>query len=120
MNQNQIIIQQAIKACIDKNAVTFASLFAENGEIILNNNRKILKPEIAKVTADYFANLAYINIEIKNISVAENKALIDWTWQDYNTLTGKQNCQDNVISIHFTSGLISSWQENKVLSQLLC
>jgi uncharacterized protein (TIGR02246 family) len=112
MNQNQIIIQEAIKACIDKNAVNFASLFAEDGEIILSNSKIILKSEIEQITANYFSTLAYVTINVTDICIEGDKALVKWTWQDFNTLTGKENCHDNIISINFVSGLISRWQES--------
>lgn len=114
MNRNnhfKIIVSKAINACINKNASDFASLFTEDGKIILKKDYEILKPNIEKTTSDYFETLEYINISVNSISIENNKALIKWLWKDFNLLTKEKNQHDNIISITFKSDLIYIWQE---------
>lgn len=115
MSRDEIltIVEKAVNACISKNAIAFASLFAQDGEIIMNKNYKIVKADIEKVTADYFSNLEYVKINVHNILIEDNKAFVEWSWEDYNLLSKQKNCHDNVLSIHFQDGLIKSWREYK-------
>ncbi len=105
------VINQAVSACLNKNAADFAALFTNNGAIILEKNKRILKPQIEQVTNDYFAKLEYIKIEINDILIDKNKALIEWNWEDLNSETKQKNCHKNVIYLKFDDGLIISWRE---------
>lgn len=40
---------------LQQKAADFAALFANNGEIILEKDHRILQPQIEQVTGDYFA-----------------------------------------------------------------
>ena len=113
MNSSYIyqIIQQAVKACVELDAVTFASLFAEDGEIILQKDQRIPKAEIERVTEDYFANLAYINIVISNIKIEDNCACVEWIWEDCHRVTQKKNYHQNLIMITLDGYLIQTWRE---------
>ena len=106
-------IQKAINSCIHKSAQDFTSLFTDDAQIILKKDSPINKFQLEKITADYFANLEYKKIHIHAILIEENKAFVEWTWQDYNMLTKQKNCHDNVISMNFKDNLISLWREYK-------
>jgi len=105
------IIEKAIQACIDRDASLFASFFADGGEIVLKKDYRISQPEIAQISQNYFANLAYIQIDIKNIISEGNHLCVEWSWEDFNPLTGQKNCHDNVILVTFQGDLIKSWRE---------
>lgn len=107
------VIDQAVKACMEKNACKFAALFSERGEIILNKNYHIAKADIETVTQNYFASLEYIKILVTGMIIEDNRACLEWTWEDYNRQTNQNKCQDNAIVIKFESDLIVSWREYK-------
>ncbi|ELR97415.1 hypothetical protein [Gloeocapsa sp. PCC 73106] len=107
----QIVINQAIKACVEKNARNFAALFAPKGEIILKKDYTIPRAEIETVTQTYFSTLEYIKIKIASLMIQGDRACLEWSWEDYNHETKRQNCHDNVILINFESELIRRWRE---------
>ncbi|WP_071517663.1 nuclear transport factor 2 family protein [Geitlerinema sp. PCC 9228] len=104
-------IQQAAQACQQKDATTFASLFASNAELIISNQRIVGKEQIAAITANYLANCENIQIDIKNIIVEENRAVVEWIWRDRKGDSGKENCAANAISLTFVDGKIARWRE---------
>lgn len=108
------IIDQAIAACSNKKAADFAALFADNGEIILEKNHRILRPQIEQVTGNYFADLEYINIKINDIFIDKNKALIEWLWEDLNSQTKQKKCHENLIYLKFDNNRIIRWREYPV------
>ena len=116
MNSSYIyqIIEQAVKACVELDAVTFASLFAEDGEIILQKGQRIPKVEIERVTGDYFANLEYVKIIMSNIEVEDNCACVEWIWEDCHRVTQKKNYHQNLIMITFDGCLMQTWREELI------
>ncbi len=115
MNREDIIriITKAVDACIRKDAVDFAILFADDGKIILNKDKQIIKNQIEKITADYFSNLASIKIDIHSTMIEGDRAFVEWSWEDFNILKQQKNCHDNVIALKFVDNLIFSWREYK-------
>jgi uncharacterized protein (TIGR02246 family) len=108
------IINQIVAACSNKKAADFAALFANNGEIILEKDHRISQPQIEQVTGDYFANLEYIKIKINDILIGENKALIEWVWEDLNSQTKQKKYHENLIYLKFEQNLIIYWREYPV------
>ncbi|MGI0480985.1 nuclear transport factor 2 family protein [Geminocystis sp. CENA526] len=107
----QLLVNDVIKACENKDAFLFSSLFSNDGVIILNNNSTIYKEDIETVTKTYFDNLKYIKIHVKSLIIQENKAFIEWSWLDYNLITNKENNRDNLIILDFKNNSIDRWQE---------
>ncbi|WP_017294083.1 nuclear transport factor 2 family protein [Geminocystis herdmanii] len=113
MNDYRLLVDRAIKACMEKNASRFSSLFTEDGEIILNQNLCFSKQEIEEVTHKYFVSLKYVKIETKYIIIERNKAFIQWSWSDFNLVNNQENSHDNVIVLDFKDNLIYRWREYK-------
>jgi uncharacterized protein (TIGR02246 family) len=113
MNATEIrnFIQKAARSCQQKDATTFSSLFASNAELIISNQRIVGKEQIASITADYLANCENIQIDIKNIIVEENRAVVEWVWRDRKREDGRENCAENAISLTFMDGKIARWRE---------
>lgn len=108
------IIEKAIQACRHKNAVGFASLFAEDAELILLSGHRLLgKQEIERSTADYFDPIDEIEIEIQQITIEGEQASIAWLWQDISKSTHQRHKAENSIEIDFQAGLIKCWREIK-------
>ena len=108
------IIEQAVNACVELDAITFCSLFAEDGEIILQKNQRIPKAQIERVTGNYFANLEYVKITISSMKVQDNCACVEWLWEDFNRVTQQENHHKNLIMITFDGCLMQTWQEELV------
>lgn len=105
------IITLGVKACVDRDAVKFASLFTPSGEIILKKDQKIVKPDIERVTRDYFASLEYIKINVLSVMIQGNRACLEWLWEDFNQVKQQKNSQENLILITFEEDLIQRWRE---------
>lgn len=104
-------IQKAARSCQQKDATTFASLFASDAELIISNQRIVGRDKIASITADYLANCENIQIEIQNIIVEGNCAVVEWVWRDRKREDGRENCAENAISLTFVDGKIARWRE---------
>jgi uncharacterized protein (TIGR02246 family) len=105
------IISQGVKACVDQDAAKFASLFTESAEIILTKDQRITKFDLERVTGDYFANLEYIKIDVLSVIIQDNRAYVEWVWEDFNRVKQQKNYHENLIRITFAEGLIQSWRE---------
>lgn len=115
-NYYQLLIKKIITSCEEKDALSFASLFAEDAEIQLNQTTKISQDEIEALTHDYFANLQFIKINILSLAINtdDNIAFIEWIWSDYNLKKQQKNSHQNVIALQFKSNLIYRWREYKI------
>jgi uncharacterized protein (TIGR02246 family) len=115
MNNNyyQLLIKKIITSCETKDASGFASLFAEDAEIQLNQEINISKNEIEAVTNNYFAELQFITIKLLGLAInnEENIAFVEWVWSDYNLKKQRHNSHQNVISLKFKNNLIYRWRE---------
>lgn len=105
------VIQQAADACQERDAEAFASLFAQDGELIISQQSILGKAAIAKITADYLLTCEDINIIIEKIAIEGDSAFIDWYWEDTKTAIGKRKGNHTTIKIDFQFGLISRWHE---------
>lgn len=110
------LISQIADACIKKDALKFVSLFSEDGEIQLSNSQKVTFEQIETITANYFANLKYIKIDILGMAInpQENLAFVEWIWSDYNLEKETENSHQNTIVIEFKDNLIYRWREYKL------
>ncbi|MDY7013015.1 MAG: nuclear transport factor 2 family protein [Cyanobacteriota bacterium] len=104
-------IQAAVRACTEKDARAFASLFLPEGEMVLRNDRIVGRDEIARVSAKYLATCEAIAIEVRRILVDGDCAVVEWTWQDAKRGNGQRNVADNAIVIDFKEGAIARWRE---------
>lgn len=104
-------IRRAARACIEKDADAFASLFLAEGEIVLSRDRLVGQTAIAQATAAYFTTCEAIAIDIRRILVDGSSAVVEWSWQDCNA--GKEECNstDNAIVIDFQDDAIARWRE---------
>ena len=103
--------QQASEAWIKEDARAFATLFLPDGEFIVPNNRWVGQTAIEQVAADFFAPYEVIKIEIRQLIVEDNRAVVEWYWEDREKATGKCNRADDAIVINFKAGKISRWRE---------
>ncbi len=105
------IIQQASEAWITGNAEAFAALFLPDGEFIVPNNHWVGQRLIRQVLADFTAQYEVTRIEIRQLIVEDDRAVVEWYWEDREKATGKCNQADDAIVINFKAGKISRWRE---------
>ena len=113
MKSEQIrsIIQQASEAWLTGNADAFAALFLPDGEFIVPNNRWVGQTAIRQVSAGFAAQYDVTRVEIRQLIVEDDRAVVEWYWEDREKATGKCNQADDAIVINFSSGKISRWRE---------
>ncbi|MFQ4141156.1 SgcJ/EcaC family oxidoreductase [Chlorogloeopsis sp. ULAP02] len=105
------IIQQAAQAWMTGNADAFAELFAPDGKFIVPGNSYVGRTAIQQVTAEFAATHSGVKIEIKQILIDGDRAAVEWTWEDTNNETGKQQKAEDAILVDFKEGLITRWRE---------
>ena len=113
MKSEQIrsIIQQASEAWLTGNADAFAALFLPDGEFIVPNNHWVGQTAIQQVTADFAAQYEVTRVEIRQLIVEDDRAVVEWYWEDREKATGKCNQAEDAIVINFRAGKISRWRE---------
>ena len=109
--QIRLIIQQASEAWIRGDANAFAALFLPDGEFIVPNNRWVGQELIRQVSADFASQYDVTRIEIRQLIVEDNRAVVEWYWEDREKVTGKCNQAEDAIVINFSAGKISRWRE---------
>ncbi|GFE72287.1 nuclear transport factor 2 family protein [Chroococcus sp. FPU101] len=105
------IIEQAKNCWIEGKADTLASLFTEDGELIVPGNRWVGKEAIRKAAADFASNTASVKIEIHQIIIEGNHTAVEWYWEDTAKGTGQKNPADDAIVIDFVGDKIKRWRE---------
>lgn len=107
----QDTIAKAAEACRLKDAEQFAALFSSDAELILATGEKINgRDAIARMSADYFATCEEIRIEIRDIRIDGDRAVIYWTW-DSRDRAGTCKHRENKIELNFCGQAIVRWQE---------
>ncbi len=105
------IIQQAAKAWMAGDADAFARLFVPDGVLIVPGHRWVGATAIRQVTAEFAATHSDVKIEIKQILVEGNHAVVEWSWQDMEKATGLRQKAEDAIAVDFKEGRISRWRE---------
>ncbi|MEB3180146.1 MAG: SgcJ/EcaC family oxidoreductase [Nostocaceae cyanobacterium] len=105
------IIQQAAKAWMTGDPDGFAKLFAPDGVFIVPGNRWVGETKIRQVAADFAATHTDVKIEIQQIVIDGNHAVVEWLWSDTETATGLNQKAEDAIVVDFKDGLISRWRE---------
>ncbi|MDY6782383.1 MAG: SgcJ/EcaC family oxidoreductase [Cyanobacteriota bacterium] len=109
--QPESIIEQAKQAWIEGNPGAFSSLFCTNGEFIVPGNRWVGRDDIHKAIADFSETHSGVKIEITNLVIQGDRAILEWSWEDRVIETGCRNKADDAIAVDFKNGKISRWRE---------
>jgi uncharacterized protein (TIGR02246 family) len=107
----RLVIQKAADSWATGNVEEFASLFRSNGEFITPGHRSVGFEEIQKTFKAFYETHHQVNIQIINILVENEKAAVEWIWQDVDKITGKRSQADDVIVVDFYDGKIYRWRE---------
>ncbi len=104
------LVDAAIAAWETGNADQFANLFTETGEFVVPGDRWVGRASIRQVTADFCADHA-VDITVQQVIVQDNRAAIEWRWQEINRTTGETNLADDVIVVTVANDKIQRWRE---------
>jgi uncharacterized protein (TIGR02246 family) len=107
----QSIIHSARDAWLTSNASQFANLFAENGVFIVPGKRWIGAAAICDAVSDYVAQNSVIRIDVDQILVDGDRAMVEWHWVDQNHDTGDIRHASDAIAIDFEHAKITRWRE---------
>ncbi|MFE1747377.1 nuclear transport factor 2 family protein [Coleofasciculus sp. H7-2] len=113
MNPEDIRIAIAIArdAWIARDAEALAALFAPDGEIIVPGQRWQGQERIRQEVTHFAQQYSDVRIEIPQIIVDGDRAVVEWYYEDPENATGRRNKADDVIVINFKEGRISRWRE---------
>ncbi|MEW5859097.1 MAG: nuclear transport factor 2 family protein [Cyanobacteriota bacterium] len=107
----RIAIAQAKDAWIARDAEALAALFAPDGEIIVPGQRWQGQERIRQEVTHFAQQYSDVRIEIRQIIVDSDRAVVEWYYEDTENATGRRNKADDVIVINFKEGRISRWRE---------
>lgn len=105
------IIQQAAKAWMAGDADAVARLFLPDGVLIVPGHLWVKATAIRQVAAEFAATHSDVKIEIKQILIEGNHAVVEWSWQDTEKATGLRQKAEDAIAVDFKEGRISRWRE---------
>ena len=108
-------INEVVNACSRKNALEFANLFTSSAIIILANGDSINgKENIYRVTKQYFSQLKFVSINIKDICIKGEEIIIEWQWQHTDIVKNEPKLNHNLINFKI---LYLNFKNNLELTQ---
>lgn len=110
-NSLQAVIEAARDAWMSGNASAFAELFTETGEFVIPGQVYRGTAAIQAVVAEFANTHTDVQIDIQRIIVYDDRAIVEWHWQDMEIQTGKQTVAEDAIVVDFAGTQISRWRE---------
>lgn len=107
----QALIQRARKAWLEGDAEGFAKLFSADGEFIVPSQKWQGTKAITKAFQDYAQTHTVQVIEIRNIVIEQQHALVEWYWRDLERSTGEVNEAEDAIAVDVEHDFIRRWRE---------
>jgi uncharacterized protein (TIGR02246 family) len=107
----RLVIQKAADSWVTGNVEEFANLFTPHGELITPGHLSVGPEEIQKTSKAFYDTYHQVKIKIINILIENEKAAVEWIWQDVEKLTNKSSQADDVIMVDFRDGKICRWRE---------
>lgn len=107
----RIAIAQAKDAWVARDDKALAALFAPDGEIIVPGQRWQGQERIRQEVTHFAQHYSDVRIEIRQVIVESDRAVVEWYYEDTENATGYRNKADDVIVINFKEGRISRWRE---------
>ncbi|NEP17187.1 MAG: SgcJ/EcaC family oxidoreductase [Leptolyngbya sp. SIO4C1] len=108
----QSAIHQAAQAWQQASADDFANLFAASGVLIVPGSRWIGPTAIRQAFNDFFATKTDVLIEVRQMVIQGQHAMVEWGWSDRSRETGARSHAEDAIAIDFDpAGKILRWRE---------
>ncbi|MGJ3253754.1 MAG: nuclear transport factor 2 family protein [Elainellaceae cyanobacterium] len=105
------MIRHARDAWLTGNPDRFAELFAADGEFIVPGQCWQGPADIRQAVAEFAADYSVLDIQIRQIVIDGDRAVVEWQWRDRNSETGDETIADDAIAIDFEAGQIIRWRE---------
>ena len=114
-------IREARSTWIQGDADAFALLFRDDGEFVVPGQRHVGPAAIQRVAAQFSEAFTDVQIQIQQIIVEQNRAVVEWLWEDTERATGRRSVAADAIVIEFDdTGLIYRWREYIDSHSCLC
>ncbi|PSN18201.1 DUF4440 domain-containing protein [filamentous cyanobacterium CCP5] len=104
-------IKQARQAWLNADPEGFVNLFAENGEFIVPGQKWQGREQILGAFQAFTSSYFVTTIEIRNLVVQGNRAMVEWSWVDTEIKTGQVSLADDAIALDFQGQSIQRWRE---------
>lgn len=88
----------------------FATLFTEDGILVVPGDRWIGHSVIREVFTD-FSQEHSVSVQVKKIVIQNQHAAVEWRWRETDKITGLSREADDAIFIDFVNGKIKRWRE---------
>ena len=113
MKQKDILklIDRARDAWIARDADALAQLFTPDGELIVPGRRWRGQGKIREQVSQFAREYLDVKIDIRQIIVKGDRAVIEWHYEDTEKATGLRNRADDAIVVNFKGNRISRWRE---------
>jgi uncharacterized protein (TIGR02246 family) len=104
-------IKQAQEAWLTGNGEAFADLFAATGEFVVPGQRWQGRAAILTAFQDFAATQRVTAIEVRNLVVQGDRAMLEWYWEEADRESGEVSRAEDAIAIDFQGPLIQRWRE---------
>ncbi|BAC91937.1 SgcJ/EcaC family oxidoreductase [Gloeobacter violaceus] len=105
------LVEQARQAWLAADGEAFANLFTEDGLFVVPGQRWQGREAIRKAVEQFAENYSQIQIDLQQIAVDGERAVIEWTWEDFSISTKKRTRAEDAIVVDFSNGAIRRWRE---------
>lgn len=104
-------INFAKQAWLEGDSQGFAQLFAPSGELVVPGQRWQGPEAISKAFQAFTQDHEVLAIEISNLVVQGDRAILEWYWEDRDIHTGQTSKAEDAIAIDFQGDRIQRWRE---------
>jgi len=107
----QTIIQPARRAWLQGDGQAFAALFSPTGEFIVPGQCWRGPEAILQACQIFMATPQVTAIDIRNVVIQDNRAMVEWSWQEVERSSGQVSTAEDAIAIDIQATQIQRWRE---------
>ncbi|WP_225889165.1 nuclear transport factor 2 family protein [Halomicronema hongdechloris] len=107
----QTVIQLARRAWLQGDGQAFATLFGPTGEFIVPGQCWQGPEAILQACQTFMATHQVTAIDIRNVVIQENRAMVEWSWQEVERSSGQVSTAEDAIAIDIQGTHIQRWRE---------
>ena len=107
----QDCIEQARQAWLIGDGEAFANLFTPDGEFIVPGQQWRGREAILEAFKRFSSNYSVRSIEIHNLLIQGDRAMLEWSWEQVDRQTGIVSRAKDAIAVDVQGHLIRRWRE---------